>query len=898
LQHGTINPMFDFIQRLINPNQHKIDQFKPLVARIGMLESSVKEKNNEELRSYSSHLRDLVHHDLHKLNPKDADYPKKEREILDKFLPQAFALIREAFHRVYEQRSYDEQLMVGILLHRGHSAEQKTGEGKTHAAVHPLYLNSLTGRGAHLITVNDYLARRDAEWMGVVYSLLGVSVGCINSNGKSYIIDAEKVKEIALPLSGEAFRELQFGRGDLLREVSRREAYAADLTYGTNNEFGFDYLRDNMVLSLDDTVQVNKKGEFGVHHFAIVDEVDSILIDEARTPLIISAPAQESNELYHKFAQLTKKLNSEDYELDEKTKNAFLTDLGVKKIEKWLGVENVYADFTLAHHMETALKAQFAYKRDTDYVVKDDQVYIVDEFTGRLMEGRRYSEGLHQALEAKEDMPIQKESQTVATITFQNYFRLYEKLAGMSATILTEAEEFHKIYNLDSVSVPTHKNMVRIDTPDRIYKNQRAKWKAVVDEVAEIHATGRPVLIGTTSVENNELLSQLLRRRQIDHEVLNAKNHQREAEIISMAGHKKAVTVATNMAGRGTDIKLGDGVKELGGLHVIGTERHESRRIDNQLRGRAGRQGDPGSSRFFVSLGDSLMRIFGGSRVASLMDRFNLPDDVPIEHGLISKSIESAQQKVEGYNFDIRKHLVEYDDVMNKQREIIYTRRRKLLSLSFRIDDEAEEFALENEVLQKAEKTMEDFDRFKKDFEAKKTLLGRDHFHQLLHQICLTTMDRYWMQHIDTLDELRTGIGLRGYGQRDPLVEFKNESYQLFERLIHDIDFETVSRLMLVRVEVPEALMRHQPLVKKAVEKHAEVEQFGQASATESGTATPQPHVHAHTAEPPVTFHKSEEEKNISRNDPCPCGSGKKWKNCGLQNTEEHQANMENKHGK
>lgn len=895
--------MIGFINRFFDPNQRKLNQLKPIVEQINALESEFADKTDEQLTEYSQSLQEKVRNELRSLEKSSSDYSKQEQAVLDKYLPEAFALVREAF-RVIGERSYNEQLMVSILLHQGNAAEQKTGEGKTHAAVHAMFLNALTGRGAHLVTVNDYLARRDAEWMGVVYHKLGVSVGCINSNGKSYLVDGSKIQNSKFKVQN--WKEVAFGKGEFLREVSRKEVYAADVTYGTNNEFGFDYLRDNMTHSLDQLVQVNVGGEVGVHHFAIVDEVDSILIDEARTPLIISAPAEESNELYKTFAALVEKLNPEDREeIDEKTRTTKLSDLGVKKIEKWVSVDNIYEDFQLAHHLEQALKAQDHYDRDKAYVVKDDQVMIVDEFTGRLMEGRRYSEGLHQAIEAKEGVEIQKESKTVATITFQNYFRMYEKLAGMSATILTEAEEFYKIYKLDSVNVPTHRPMVRKDNADRIYKNQRAKWKAIVDEIAQVQEAGQPILVGTTSVENNELVSQLLKRRGVKHEVLNAKNHQREAEIVSQAGQKGAVTVATNMAGRGTDIKLGEGIKKLGGLHVVGTERHDARRIDNQLRGRSGRQGDPGSSRFFVGLDDNLMRIFGGDRIAGLMTRFNLPDDMPIEHGMVSKSIESAQHKVEGYNFDIRKHLVEYDDVINKQREIIYKRRRRLLDLGASTDDAVEETELEKEFLSKAESVLvtideadepdrTQFDNFKKDFGNKKQLLGPERFHQLVHHILLTTIDHLWMEHIDTLDELRAGIGLRGYGQRDPLVEFKNEAYQLFERHITDIDFETVNRFTQIKITAPEAVtIKREAVLDRARGQHQELNQFAQTKATQQPQSPPPSQTApSSSAQPTTPYQKSAEAQKLSRNDPCPCGSGKKWKNCGLKNTPEHQENM------
>lgn len=873
--------MLGIINKIADPNKRRLKQIEPIVAQINELEPEFQRKSDEELQEYSLSLRKKLQQELQDQDVKAEGYLEHEQKVLDQHLAEAFALVRETFQRILGERTYDEQLMVGILLHQGRAAEQKTGEGKTHAAVHPMYLNALTGRGAHLITVNDYLARRDAEWMGLIYHQLGLTVGCINSNHTTYVFDPTQI-ENHRPADGN-WRKFPFGHGHLLRDAERREAYATDVTYGTNNEFGFDYLRDNMVHRLEQLVQVNVKGEVGVHHFAIVDEVDSILIDEARTPLIISAPAQESNELYKKFAGLVKRLNAEDYDLDEKAKNAFLTDLGVKKIEKWLGTDNVYEDFNYAHHLEQALKAEYAYEKDVEYVVQDGQVKIVDEFTGRLMEGRRFSEGLHQAIEAKENVEIQKESKTVATITFQNYFRMYEKLAGMSATIMTEAEEFFKIYNLESVSVPTHKPVARKDNQDRIYKHQRAKWKAIVDEIEEVNKVGQPILVGTTSVENNELVSQLLRRRGVKHEVLNAKNHQREAEIITQAGRNGAVTVATNMAGRGTDIKLGEGIKELGGLHVIGTERHEARRIDNQLRGRSGRQGDPGSSRFYVALDDDLMRIFGGDRIAGLMERFQLPDDLPIENQMISRSIETAQQKVEGHNFDIRKHLVEYDDVINKQREIIYQRRRRLIELGDENVDTGD-VTLESELFEKAQIHAAEDDHFNQELQAKKELLGPRVFNEFLRQVFLSTIDHLWMEHIDAIDELRIGIGLRGYAQQEPLVVFKNEAYAMFERLISDIDYEIVHRFMQIKIQVPDqAQVKQRNVLNQAqTARGASVNPATQTRQT-SGQSPQQQAVQAGTpAEAPKqqTVTKSEDLKNLSRNDPCPCGSGKKWKKC------------------
>lgn len=904
--------MFGLLQGFFDSNKRLLSSLTPTLEAINARESEFSVKTDQELRDYSESLKLQVQSQMEVQDGMHDSLIAHEQEILSGVIVDAFALVREVFKRTYAERSYDEQILVGLLLHQGNAVEQKTGEGKTHAAVHPLYLNALTGRGAHIITVNDYLARRDAEWMGWIYFQIGISVGCLNSNGVSYLFNPGDEGAQTEFLSAE--HKMSFlGNGAYLRECTRREAYAAEVTYGTNNEFGFDYLRDNMVHSFDGMVQANSRGEVGVHHFAIVDEVDSILIDEARTPLIISQPAEESNELYVTFAGLVKKLNSEDYQLDEKTKQVLLTDFGVKKMEQWLKVPNIYEDFTLAHHLEQSLRAQFAYAKDVDYVVQENQVHIVDEFTGRLMIGRRFSEGLHQALEAKEGVSIQKESKTVATVTFQNYFRLYEKLSGMSATIVTESEEFHKIYHLDSVSVPTHRPTVRKDHTDRIFKTQRAKWKAIVDDIESAYQKSQPVLVGTTSVENNGLVSQLLKRRSIPHEVLNAKNHAREADIIAHAGQKKSITVATNMAGRGTDIRLGEGVKELGGLYVIGTERHEARRIDNQLRGRSGRQGDPGVSRFYVAMDDNLMRIFGGERMAGLMTRLNIPDDLPIESGMVSKTIESSQQKVEGYNFDIRKHLVEYDDVINKQREIIYGRRRKLLEMGEQDRLVATSSQLEGQLIEKAKKVLGyevrlsdevesvDFEmetekrtnEFLNNVEIKKSVLGQERFNQLLRYMFLTSIDHLWMDHIDALDELRAGVGLRGYGQRDPLVEFKNEGYAMFERLIENIDVEIVKRFGHVRVEVSKNVPQLGTvgrIVEDIETRHQTVGQF-QMSKPSFATQVSKESTKAYS--PPQSVRpvvKTDEEK-INRNDPCPCGSGKKYKNCGLKNTSEHKQN-------
>ncbi|MFH1583356.1 MAG: preprotein translocase subunit SecA, partial [Candidatus Falkowbacteria bacterium] len=653
-----------------DPNNKVIKALRPVVEQINNLENKFKAMSDEELKAQTQEFRKRLGV---KMDGEKEVKPLSTEEAergLTSILPDAFAVVREAAKRVLGQRHYDVQLMGGIVLHRGQIAEMRTGEGKTLVATLPAYLNALTEKGVHVITVNDYLAKRDAEWMGKVYGFLGMTVGCItHEQAFKLFIDQNEEKE------------------DNLIQVPRKQAYACDIIYGTNNEYGFDYLRDNMAPDLESMVQRGL-------NYAIVDEVDSILIDEARTPLIISAPAEESTDKYYKFAQLVELLTeNEDYNVDEKMRAATLSEAGIAKMEKLLGVENIYAAGGMSdvHHIEQALKARVLFKRDRDYVVKEGEVIIVDEFTGRLMQGRRYSEGLHQAIEAKEKVEIQRESRTLATVTFQNYFRMYTKLSGMTGTAVTEAEEFSKIYNLETVVIPTNRPMVRKDLNDLIYATEIGKFKAVVEEVKWRHGLGQPVLVGTISIEKNEILGEMLEREGVTQQILNAKHHEKEAQIIARAGEFGGVTIATNMAGRGVDIILGGNpvnleeqkkVIQVGGLHIIGTERHESRRIDNQLRGRAGRQGDPGSSQFYVSMEDDLMRIFGGDRMKNLMATLKVPEDMPIENGLVSRSIESAQRKVEGNNFDIRKHLVEYDDVINKHRETIYRKRREILELA------------------------------------------------------------------------------------------------------------------------------------------------------------------------------------------------------------------------
>ena len=853
--------------------------------------------NTKEVEKLLVLVKQINGHEAWARNLKDKEFPVQIQKFkndlrnganLDDILPEVFALAREASVRTLKMRPFDVQLMAGLAFHQGKIAEQKTGEGKTLSATTAIVLNALSGRGVHLVTVNDYLARRDAGWMGPVYHFLGLSIGVIFS-GKGDLPAALYDPEYA---DSEHTDE----RLKHLRPVSRREAYAADITYGTNNEFGFDYLRDNMARA---TAEMSQRG----HHFAIVDEVDSILIDEARTPLIISAPDMEPTEKYYRFSQVINGLSKDtDYEIDEKLHTANLTDHGLRKVEKILGVDNLYEkDFDTLHHIEQALKARTLFIRDREYIVKDDQIIIVDEHTGRLMYGRRYSEGLHQAIEAKEAVKIQQESRTLATISLQNYFRMYAKLAGMTGTAATEAEEFRKIYKLDVVVVPTHLPVKRADFSDIVYKTQRAKYSALTTEIEEKYKLGQPILIGTKSIEQNDVVSKYLKHKKIPHQVLNAKNHESEAEIISRAGEKKAITVATNIAGRGVDIVLGgdptqmekknwqslhDEVVKLGGLHIIGAVRHESRRIDNQFRGRAGRQGDPGSSRFYVSLEDDIMRIFGGEQISKLMDFLKVPEEQPLEAGMVSRAIETAQSKVESFYFDQRKSVVDYDDVMNKQREIFYRRRYQALTesefeagLSKRIDDIIATEVRSLTTLYSPEGIdAAEADRITKEFQMilpldsrsaeqlEKKLTGSDEntAHELLTSIVtqarksqaatfgghvlrqienfvtLGTYDELWMDHLDAIDDLRDGIRLRGYAQKDPLVEYKQEAYNMFESLLNRINNQIARKLFRVQPVMPTPT----PLQR--------------AVANESGA----------------------KKKKIGRNDPCWCASGKKWKDC------------------
>ncbi len=894
--------MLGIFGKFLDSNDREVNKLKSLVEQVNSLEKKISKLSDKQLSSKSAELK--------------LEFEKGKS--LDELLPEAFALTRESAKRNIKQRHFDVQIMSAIVLHQGKIAEQRTGEGKTLSATPAIFLNTLTGKGVHVVTVNDYLARRDAGWMGPIFHAMGATVATI-IHDEAYIYDP-KYKDLS-----KDDKRLQH-----LKPISRREAYEADVIYGTNNEFGFDYLRDNMVFKLSEQFQ---RG----HHFAIVDEVDSILIDEARTPLIISQPAQEATEKYYKFAKIVDGLIPSDYVIDEKQRTAHLTENGILKIEKLLGVDNLYEkDFSTLHHLEQSLKARTLFQKDKDYVVKDGEVIIVDEFTGRLMMGRRYSEGLHQAIEAKEDVPIQQESQTLATISFQNYFRMYEKLSGMTGTATTEAEEFHKIYNLDVVEIPTNNPMIREDHPDTIYKTIAGKYTAVANLVEELHKKGQPILVGTTSIDKNEFLSELLKRKGISHALLNAKNHEKEAEIISDAGQKGSVTVATNMAGRGVDIILGKGVSGLGGLYVIGTERHESRRIDNQLRGRSGRQGDPGATRFFVSLEDDLMRIFGGEQVSKVMNFLKMPEDTPIEHGLVSKAIEGAQKKVEGHNFDIRKHTVEYDDVMNQQRKIIYEVRKKVLETAA----EGSNF-LKTEILQKIEteirnivtihseegldfkKIMEEFTtivpvdsasgsqiekqittlsntdevfeflfNLTKDFyEGREKQVGEETARQMEVFVYLNTIDTLWIEHLDTMDDLRSGIGLRGYAQRDPLIEYKREGFELFEKLIVEIDFEIVHRIFKVSLQGQESQM---PQRIEVLEQHPEIE-IGietekkeiESGKEDAGSVTKVTIERDGVVSEQIYGNQGQLTKThgkLGRNDPCHCGSGKKYKKCHYPN--------------
>jgi len=877
-----------------DPSERFVKKVQPLVEQINKFEPEIEKLKDGQLKEKMDEFRKFIN--------KEREKGRVESEILDEILPEVFALVREAGKRTLKQRHFDVQLIGGIVLHQGKIAEMKTGEGKTLVATLPACLNALTGKGVHIVTVNDYLSKRDPQWMGHIYNLLGFSVGSIQHE-KAYRF----IKETD---------EVVLGEEHNLEEIKRKEAYDCDILYGTNNEFGFDYLRDNMVSDLSEMAQRDL-------HYAIVDEVDSILIDEARTPLIISAPAEEATEKYYQFARQVAPLKeNEDYVLDEKMKAATFTEKGQNKVVSHLGFDPwAENDVVTAHQLESALKAKTFFIKDKDYVIKDGEIIIVDEFTGRLMFGRRYSEGLHQAIEAKESVEIKKESITLATITFQNYFRMYQKLAGMTGTAETESEEFYKIYKLDVIVIPTNKPLKREEHPDLIYKTEKAKFNALVLEIKERYKAGQPILVGTTSIEKNELLDDLLKRNGVPHEILNAKNHEREAQIIAQAGKKGAVTVATNMAGRGVDIVLGgdssdkkesEEVIKLGGLHIIGTERHEARRIDNQLRGRAGRQGDPGSSQFFVSTEDDLMRVFAADRIAGVMESLNLPEDQPIGHSMISRALESAQKKVEGQNFDVRKHLLEYDDVINKHRETIYRRRRKILEAATNNEkDEKGIPVLKKMVLEYIDKEIEQIVRlhteaqadwnleeiakvintiFPLDEEAKKEIsktknpeylikflqkkahevyeikekeAGYDDMRLLEKLVLLRTIDSLWTEHLEALDALKEGIGLRGYGQRDPLVEFKSESFNLFQKLLAGIQSGVVDNIYKV------GLVRQTQQSPMEKEKQESRGQWGNVANSTSTTSS---------SLPQASIPKNKQK--VGRNDPCPCGSGKKYKKC------------------
>ncbi|WP_313972081.1 preprotein translocase subunit SecA [uncultured Selenomonas sp.] len=837
--------MLGFIKRFLGDNNDKeIKRMRGIVDVINGHEKALESLSDDALAGHTGKFKERL----------------ANGESLDDMLPEAFAVVREASRRVLGMRHFDVQMIGGICLHEGKIAEMRTGEGKTLVATLPVYLNALEGKGVHMVTVNDYLARRDSEWMGRVYRFLGLSVGLI-------------AHDMDFP--------------------ERKLAYASDVTFGTNNEFGFDYLRDNMVIHPQQMVQRDL-------HYAIVDEVDSILVDEARTPLIISGPGQKSTDMYAVMARAVAQLKEgEDYKLDEKQKTVAPSDEAVLKVERIVGIKNLYApeNLELSHCFTAALRAKALMKRDRDYVVRDDEIIIVDEFTGRLMVGRRYSDGLHQAIEAKEGVKIQRESQTLASITFQNYFRMYDKLGGMTGTAKTEEDEFLKIYKLPVVVVPTNRPVQRVDEPDAIYKTKRAKYRAVGQAVEEIHKTGQPILIGTTSITQSEELSAILKKHGVEHNVLNAKYHEKEAEIIKDAGQRGAVTIATNMAGRGTDIQLGDGVQELGGLYILGTERHESRRIDNQLRGRAGRQGDPGRSKFYLSLEDDLLRLFASDNIASIMDRLGMDENDPIEHKLITRSIERAQKKVEARNFDIRKHVLEYDDVMNQQREVIYAERRKILrgedlkeNIFFMLDkiiesemDQyanaklyPEEWTLDG-LIEDAEKIYAPEGKLKKEeleamsrdeleetlrktaheaYAAREQLFGEENMRELEKVVMLRVVDNHWMEHLDRMDMLREGINLRAYGQRNPLVEYKIEALDMFEAMEAAIQND-IAKLMYRVSIVTQEQQQLQDRLQTARASHGEESEAAEAKKK------------------PVR-----NKSDVGRNDPCPCGSGKKYKNC------------------
>jgi preprotein translocase subunit SecA len=833
LKYVTIpaQPMFLLDKIFGSQNDKAIKKIQPIVDKINSLES-VYEKLS-----------------LSEISQKTADFKARleKNETLDDILPEAFALVREASKRTLNQRHFDVQLMGGVILHQGGGAEMRTGEGKTLVATLPAYLNALSGKGVHVVTVNDYLARRDSAWMGQVYSLLGLSVGVLNHES-SYLYDPKHTELDKQRDEIGSFKVVH----EFLRNVNRKEAYDADITYGTNNEFGFDYLRDNIEYESSRLRQRE-------HSFAIIDEVDSILIDEARTPLIISAPTSESEDLYRTFSGIAEKMEKEKhFAVDEKMRAITLNDDGINFAEKLLGIENIYTEkgIKYVHHLETAVRAKALFEKDREYVVKDGEVVIVDEFTGRLQPGRRWSEGLHQAVEAKEGVSIQKESRTFASITFQNYFRLYKKLSGMTGTAMTSSEEFYKVYGLNIIAVPTNKPPQRKDLNDFIFQTEQGKFKAVARKVKELHESGRPVLVGTVSIEKNELLSKYLSHEGVPHQVLNAKNHDKEGEIISQAGKKGGVTIATNMAGRGVDIKLGgnpyssesyEEIKKLGGLFVLGTERHDARRIDNQLRGRSGRQGDPGETQFFVSLEDSLMRIFASDTIKKLMGRFGIPEDEPIQNSLITRSLETAQTKIEGFNFDARKHVLEFDNVLNYQRKIVYERRRKIL---FSKKEELEEYVISiSQDLSEEEKTKIS-DNLKN--------MSDDAFVVSVRRLILQAIDMFWIDHLEMMDYMRSSVNLRAYGQRDPLVEYKREGLRLFK----ETEMATQQEILKLFPNIASNLYFEEQKKLKEVHDQASIIGSRDGGVVSQGTV------------------RNDQGEKVGRNDVCPCGSGKKYKQC------------------
>ncbi len=848
-----------------NQNDKELAKLKPIVKRINSYETELQKLTDDELMGKTLEFKARLAKGI----------------SVEDLVPEAFAVVREASRRTLGQRHFDVQLLGGLILQHGGIPEMRTGEGKTLVATLPAYTQGLVGQGVHVVTVNDYLSRRDASWMGQIYNALGLSVGVINHD-ESFVYDpahTEKDKERDDLGSFKVVNEF-------LRPVTRREAYAADITYGTNNEFGFDFLRDNIEY---ETERLRQRG----HHFAIVDEVDSILIDEARTPLIISAPAADSGELYARFADIAAKLSPEaDYTVDEKYKSISLTDAGITHAEKLLGVENIYTEkgIKYVHHLETAVKARALFVKDKEYVVKDDEVVIVDEFTGRLQPGRRWSEGLHQAIEAKERVSIQKESKTFASITFQNYFRLYTKLSGMTGTARTSAEEFFKVYGLHVVAIPTNKPVARLDKNDLIFKTEIGKFKAIAREVKARWQKGQPVLVGTVSIERNELLGEFLKAEGVPHEILNAKNHTREGEIIAQAGKKGSVTIATNLAGRGVDVKLGgnpttteksEEVKNLGGLFVLGTERHDARRIDNQLRGRSGRQGDPGETQFFVSLEDTLMRVFGGDRLKGMMTKLGVPDDEAIENSFITRSIEQAQEKIEGFNFDARKHVLEFDDVLNYQRKIFYERRNKVLigepsvareyiqSIITKILGEAPGEVRGGALSVENDEKNTGITELRAKLSENDTPEFADRFNSALRQVVLQTMDMYWVEHLEVMDYMRSSVNLRAYGQRDPLTEYKREGLRLFKEM------EGSTESQIIRI-IPQIQVNAVFAVENA--DFRETREGAEALTTEKSVSA------------------ASGQSEVGRNDPCPCGAVNpetgevyKYKKCGMIDAPYHK---------